>query len=200
MSNIRIELEYLKKASILTGHANGAIILFLLYEEKFKELQEWLDEVESNYEFDIQEFLLEMEEKGLLKIIAEIPEEISDKVLEFRQEFLNLVTPNNSKINFDEFWDIFPTSTKSGRALRAENKIFHGKPTRDYEVCKQKYLSKVKDEELHKEIVAIIKKRVELNQYEYINGMEVYINQRKWEQDIALLRRKGIQLDYTKSV
>ena len=97
---------------------------------------------------------------------------------------------HNPDVNFDEFWDVFPTTTPSGRILRASSKVWRNAPTRDYEVCKKKYLSKVKDVESHNKIISIIKARVESKDYEYMNNMETYINQSKWQQDVKYLSIK----------
>ena len=188
MSNIQIDLDFIINAAKKDISVGRAILLWLIYN---KEEKGYIDYIENcTLEFNIKEFLVLAEIDGLVKITGEnLPED-----LEFRPAFTTLLTPNNLKINFDEFWDAFPQSTKSGRVLRAVNKEnSQGKPTRDYEVCKKKYLSKVKDEELHKLIIATLKKRVELNEYEYINGIEVYINQCKWERDISILKRVQTQ-------
>ena len=97
---------------------------------------------------------------------------------------------HNPDVNFDEFWDIFPITTPSGRILRASSKVWRNAPTRDYEVCKKKYLSKVKDVESHNKIISIIKARIESKDYEYMNNMETYINQSKWQQDVKYLSIK----------
>ena len=96
-----------------------------------------------------------------------------------------------SIINFDEFWDAFPAATPSGRVLRSESKIWGGRPTKDYVTCKRKYLSKVKDINAHNKILTIIKARVNSRDYDYINGMEVYINKEAWQQDSKYLTTKA---------
>lgn len=188
---LQIDFEYLKKARKSNILPEDAIILYILYNKEFKEIEEWV------FPIALPKLLKYYEEQGFIKITGENP--LED--LEFRESFTTLVTPINSKINFDEFWDAFPQSTKSGRVLRALNKTnLQGKHTRDYDVCKKKYLSKVKSEELHEQIVATLKKRVELNEYEYINGIEVYINQSKWERDIAILNRINEKENFSKDV
>lgn len=94
-------------------------------------------------------------------------------------------------INFDEFWDAFPVVTQLGRTLRSSSKTWGGKPTKDYVTCKKKYLSKVKTVEEHNNIVAIIKARVNSKDYEFINGIEVYINKESWQRDIKYLSQNG---------
>ncbi len=95
---------------------------------------------------------------------------------------------NKSDINFDEFWEAFPAHTPDGRILRASSKKWHGKETRDYTTCKQKYLSKVKNKEIHNEIVRIITARVNSGDYKYINNIETYINQQCWQKDVKYLK------------
>ena len=195
MNNIQIDLDFIINAAKKDISVSTAILLWLIYNKEEKGYTEYIENC--TVEFNIKEFLTICEMEGLVKITGEnLPED-----LEFRPVFTNLVTPNKLSINFDEFWDVFPSSTRSGRPLRAVNKAnSQGKPTRDYEVCKKKYLSKVKNEELHKLIVSIIKKKVELNDYEYINNMETYINQCKWERDQAILSRNNGQIDFSKNV
>lgn len=90
-------------------------------------------------------------------------------------------------INFDEFWDVFPIATPSGRVLRATSKTWGGKSTRDYTVCRRKYLSKIKTVEAHNQVVSIVRARVASKDYEYMNNIETYINQEKWQQDAKYL-------------
>ena len=114
----------------------------------------------------------------------------TDSGYELRQKGRDLFVDSESLINFDEFFENFPHTTPSGRVLRAKNKLFGGVPSRDYVVCKKKYLDKVRTLELHRQAVEIIKARVASKDYEYINNLETYINQRKWEQDVKYLTVK----------
>jgi hypothetical protein len=109
-----------------------------------------------------------------------------------RDKGRQLFEKKNSDINFDEFWDVFPSSTPSGRPLRASSKEWAGKPTRDYVTCKKKYLSKIKTVESHNKIVQIVKARVSSKDYEFMNNMETYINQEKWQQDVKYLTYQPI--------
>ena len=109
-----------------------------------------------------------------------------------RDKGRQLFEKKNSDINFDEFWDVFPSSTPSGRPLRASSKEWAGKPTRDYVTCKKKYLSKIKTLESHNKIVQIVKARVSSKDYEFMNNMETYINQEKWQQDVKYLTYQPI--------
>lgn len=96
---------------------------------------------------------------------------------------------NESNINFDDFWNIFPARTKGGRILRAAEKEFHGSFTRDYTICKKKYLSKIKSAETHERAINAITARVHSGDIEYLNNMETYINQSKWESDAQLINK-----------
>lgn len=109
-----------------------------------------------------------------------------------RDKGRQLFEKKNSDINFDEFWDVFPSSTPSGRPLRASSKEWGGKPTRDYITCKKKYLSKITTVESHNKIVQIVKARVSSKDYEFMNNMETYINQEKWQQDVKYLTHQPI--------
>ena len=109
-----------------------------------------------------------------------------------RDKGRQLFEKKNSNINFDEFWDVFPSSTPSGRPLRASSKEWGGKPTRDYMPCKEKYLSKITAAESHNKIVQIVKARVSSKDYEFMNNMETYINQEKWQQDVKYLTHQPI--------
>jgi hypothetical protein len=192
---IQIDFDYLiagLKARIVI---NYSIALYLLYNKAYKEFEEWRWLIYQTKDFYELQYFKKLESEGYIKITGNnLPFD-----LEFRETLTNLVTPINSKINFDEFWDAYPASTRSGRVLRAVNKINpQGKPTHDYEVCKKKYLSKVKSVKLHENIVAIMKARVACNDYEFMNNLETYINQCKWERDIVYLSRKTAQSDFTK--
>jgi hypothetical protein len=111
---------------------------------------------------------------------------------ELRGKARELFEPKMTLINFDEFWEVFPVTTPSGRVLRAANKESRGKLTRDYDVCRKKYLAKVKNKDLHAEIIEIVKARVFSKDYEYINNIETYINKQKWQQDIKYLSFKPL--------
>ena len=108
-----------------------------------------------------------------------------------RSKAKELFENKKSEVNFDEFWDVFPVATQSGRVLRSASKVWGGRPTKDYLVCKKKYLSKVKTIDSHNNIVAIVKARVASKDYEYMNGIEVYINKETWQRDIKYLTGNG---------
>ena len=121
----------------------------------------------------------QLENQGWIKINE-------DGEPEPRQKLLDLFPPEKG-IDFDEFWDAFPVKTRSGRVLRAANKMFQGKLSRDYTVCRKKYLAKIKTAESHAVAVAAIKAKVDSGDINYLNGIEVYINQNKWEADSQLI-------------
>jgi hypothetical protein len=130
---------------------------------------------------DFYKTQLEMLEKqGYIKVV--------EGNIILREKAVSMFGIVNATINFDEFWEAFPITTPSGRILRATSKDWAGKLTRDYTVCKSKYLKKIKSLEFHNRIVSVIKARVKSGDYEYINNMETYINQEKWQQDIKYLQ------------
>lgn len=149
-------------------------ILCILYQEEY----EFLNITK------IKEELIKLEKLQFIKITGDILEEI-----ELRKKTYNLFGEN--EINFDSFWDNFPINTPSGRSLRAGNKMWHGKLTNDYLKCKKKYLTKVKSKEEHETIINILEAKAisaSIKDREYENGIEVYINQKKWERDIKFLQ------------
>ena len=168
---MNIDLDNLKKSGL---SVELYVLLQLIYEDREycplnwgvtpEEVYLWIDSLEAD---------------GYIKILEDS--------IEPRQKLIDLFESKNN-INFDEFWNVFPASTRSGRPLRAANKEFGGKLTRDYEVCRKKYLSKVKTEKLHHQIVDIVAARVASNDIEYMNNMETYINQSKWEVDAKYLK------------
>lgn len=115
----------------------------------------------------------------------------TDDGWELRSKAIDLFKSRTS-INFDEFWEAFPSCTPSGRPLRASSKEWAGKLTRDYTTCKKKYLSKIKTLDSHNKIIQIVKARVTSKDYEFMNNMETYINQEKWQQDVKYLTYKPI--------
>ena len=131
----------------------------------------------------LQDKLKKLEKDGWLKII--------ESAVVLREKTLSMFS-EQSNIDFDEFWNAFPKKTPNGRPLRASNKIISGLMTRDYRVCSKKYLSVVKDNKLHKEIVKIIQVKNRIlpdDKKNFENNMETYINQRKWEQDVIYLNQ-----------
>jgi len=131
----------------------------------------------------IEDVLIELQELQYIKILGEDYPDI-----ELRKKTYDLF--GTTQINFDEFWDEFPEETPSGRTLRPENKLWHGKLTRDYLEAKKKYLVRIKKIVEHQEVIKILKAKNEnasRNDKEYENGIIVYINQRKWEKDAKYL-------------
>ena len=131
----------------------------------------------------MKETLSELEELQYIKILGEDYFDI-----ELRKKTYDLF--GTTQIEFDEFWNEFPTETPSGRTLRPENKLWHDKPTRDYLEAKKKYLIRIKKIVEHEEVIKILKAKNEnasRNDKEYENGIIVYINQRKWEKDSKYL-------------
>lgn len=99
-----------------------------------------------------------------------------------------LIGFNESKVtsdNFDELFDLYPHRTPSGRILRSRNKTVSGVLTKNYLVSKKKYLTKVSNLKLHNLILEATKKMSSQARMrggmEYIQQLEVYINQNSWE-------------------
>lgn len=166
MNTILIDLDNLIKSKI---HIMYYLPLQMIIEENSKFNQFLPDDLD----------LKELENKGWIKINeAGEPEP--------RQKLLDLF-PQEKGIDFDEFWNVFPVKTRSGRILRTINKMFQGKLCRDYMICKTKYLAKIKTVEAHTIAINAIEAKVDSGDIEYLNGIEVYINQNKWEIDSQLI-------------
>lgn len=194
---VQIDFDYLIAALKAMMVPNYAISLYLLYNKAYKEFEEWRWLIYQTKDYYELQYFKKLESEGWIKITGtNLPFD-----LEFRENFITLVTPINSKINFDEFWDASPHSTRAGRVLRSVNKVTaQGKPTRDYEVCKRKYLAQVKSVKLHENAVAIMKARVFSGDIEFMPSLEVYINQRRWERDVVYLNRAKTHSDFSKEV
>jgi hypothetical protein len=121
-----------------------------------------------------------LEQQGYIKLVKDVP------IL--REKAVAIFGTTDKQINFDEFWEAFPTTTPSGRLLRAVSKEWGGKLTRDYSICRTKYLKKIKVPAFHDKIVSALKARVKSGDYEYMNNIETYINQEKWQQDVKYLK------------
>ena len=111
---------------------------------------------------------------------------------QLRQKGRDLFDKPNNLINFDDFWLVFPSSTSDGRVLRSRNSTWQGALTKDYIVCKKKYLSKVKSKEVHDKIIAIVKARAESGDTKYMSNMETYINAENWTKDVKYLSFKPV--------
>lgn len=169
MSELTIDLDKLKKSSLFIEEY---FCLQLIFEGINPENFNWTD-------------------KDTIRILSDNLwiKHTEGNEYQLRQKGRDLFDKPNNSINFDEIWEIFPITTRTGRTLRAANKEFSGKPTKDYITCRTKYLSKVKNIEIHNKIVSIIKGRIAANDYEYINGLEVYINKNGWEKDVKYLNQ-----------
>lgn len=96
-------------------------------------------------------------------------------------------TSSNIKISesdFEQFFDLYPSKTPSGRRLRSSAKSGGGY-TRDFEVCYRKYSAVVKDLLMHESIMQATKNLIydyrRRGSSEYMQNLETYINQRTWE-------------------
>lgn len=166
-----IDLDNWKKSNL---YLVDYTILQMLYEGiKFEEYNIFENEA------DIVGVYKSLEKELYIKIL--------DEEIEPRQKLIDLFEKAGDKIDFDEVWNVFPIQTPNGRSLRSANKEFSGKLTSNYITCKKKYLSKVKKQEIHEQIITIIKARVNSGDYEFINNMETYINKEAWQIDIKYL-------------
>lgn len=96
-------------------------------------------------------------------------------------------------IKFEEFWDVFPVKTPSGRKLRPTNKEWGGNLTYDYTTAEKKYLTAVKSLEIHKQVCKIVEaknKNATAEERGYENNIITYINQKKWERDSEYLKKQ----------
>lgn len=170
MTELTINLKKLKESDIFVEEY---LLLALIYN----------GEDISNYKFingEMEHLLYALEQEMWVS-------KVDDEYV-LRSKALALFEEEKNTINFDEFWNEFPSSTPKGRPLRAASKEWGGKITKDYETCRKKYLSKVKNIKIHLQIVEIVKARVSSGDYEYMNNMETYINTQKWEQDVKYLK------------
>jgi hypothetical protein len=104
------------------------------------------------------------------------------------QRAKNLFEEQEVDTKFNEFWELYPSKVPDGaggiRILHAENN-----GSNDYRICKQKYLKIIKNKPgLHDKIIQALKTQLKVtkNRLQYMNGAEVYINQRIWEKYLNL--------------
>lgn len=131
-----------------------------------------------------EQYLIPLETQGFIRLV-------NTEVIILEKAKL-LFPKINTKIDFDEFWEVFPSKTNKGRTLRSENKLFHNSLTNDYKTCKSKYLSKVKTIDLHNHICNIVKARAD-SDTEFMNNMETYINKQVWQQDVKYLQNNNFK-------
>lgn len=84
-------------------------------------------------------------------------------------------------VNFYEFINTFPEKTPSGRRLKPTSDT-----SQEFQKLKKKYMSKVKTQKAHRIAVSGLESLVQdyrnRGSMEYINALEVIINNKKWEQ------------------
>jgi hypothetical protein len=89
------------------------------------------------------------------------------------------------KIIFDDLFNLYPYKTPNGRPLRSKNKEILGHVTRDYKILSEKYLSKIKTEDLHQSVLQATRLMInDLNRrgsLNYLPKFETFINQSSWE-------------------
>lgn len=170
MDELRLDLNNLKKSGLFVEEY---IVLQVINEGINPETLQWTDKM----------MLRQLEDNMYIK-------HSEGEEYQLRQKGRDLFDKPNSEINFDEMWDAFPATTSDGRVLRSANKLWQGIFTKDYLVCKKKYLSKVKKKVNHDKIVEVIKARVASGDTKYMSNLETYINGEKWTQDVKYLTMK----------
>lgn len=104
----------------------------------------------------------------------------------------------NNEIDFDELFEIYPKKTPNGRILRISNKERGGKISENYKKLYKKYVDKIKNTDLHKDVVEITRRmliyRTRVGDLDFMNQLEVYLNQRGWEKYEFLLEDNSYNL------
>jgi hypothetical protein len=163
MAEIRIDLDKLKKSALFIEEY---LCLQFVFEGINPEQFNWTD-------------------KNTIRILSDNLwiKHTEGGEYQLRQKGRDLFQEKLSQINFDEFWNVFPSSTSDGRVLRSRNHVWQDALTRDYVICKKKYLSKIKSKEVHDKIVAIVKTRAESGDTKFMANIETYINGENWTKD-----------------
>lgn len=101
------------------------------------------------------------------------------------EKVFKTASANISESDFDKLFDMYPYKTPGGRILRSKSKIIMGKIGRDYETLFKKYTSVIKNLDDHDMVLNATKNMIydakRRGASEFLNKMEVYINQRGWE-------------------
>lgn len=167
---LEINIEKAKKLGITIEEA---AILIGLKEDIANKNFNILTEIEKTQDKAIQRpmyhALLRLEEKGFIKV--------AESTIMMLSKSSSLFEEVN--INFNELFFAYPQCCPDRRGLRSVNK-----DTQDYKTCRSKYLRKVKTKEKHDKIVSIVKKYIEVipkEKLNFLNGLEVFINQAGWE-------------------
>lgn len=153
------------------------LILMLLYEKDIETLKELYTELPE---------LSKIENSNYIRINGKTWNDVI-----ITSKTIAIFSTKGENINFDEFWDNFPSETPSGRCLRPKNKMWANELTKDYVEAKKKYLSFVKTIENHKTIVSILVEKSKIAakaDKEYENNILSYINQKKWQKDSKYLQ------------
>lgn len=135
--------------------------------------------------YSSKDYIEQLVEKGFLKYSED------KQMVYLTNKSLKLV--GETPVDFDELFNLYPYKTESGRRLRSKEKEVLGNITRDYKVLSQKYLSKVKNKEIHDTIVKATK--VMINDYkrrgasDYLPKLETYINQHGWEKYVDQIEK-----------
>jgi len=131
-----------------------------------------------------------LEREGYIKIIGES----LDFVL--RQDAIDMFEGREVlEKQFDEFFEAFPIKTPDGRMLRAATKN-----SENYKRARNKYIAKVKKAKDHEFVMKVLRARVESGDIKYMNNIETYINQKRWEIDASkYLTEDPTEDDFTRN-
>jgi hypothetical protein len=98
-------------------------------------------------------------------------------------------------IDFAQFIDEYPLKTPSGRRLKPVSET-----SSDYSKLKEKYLKKVRTSSAHNKaiagLIALVADARRRNSLEYMSGLEVVINNKRWESFYDQPKTKDSGLGY----
>lgn len=118
-----------------------------------------------------------LKNKGFIDVDA-------NQQIRFTQQGKDVINPK-IVVDFDELFELYPSKTPNGRILRAKNKEISGRMTKEYKSLKDKYLLRVRDEEMHKKILeatkVMIAEKQKTGSINFLQQLEVYINGNVWE-------------------
>ena len=167
----------LKKISELSLTLDEGVFLNVLTHYKKEEFLPLMSQF-----IDMLEIENSLQEKGFIK-------KTHDDYILLSKTINNFIQPEN--FNFDDIFNLYPTSCPNGRILRTLSV-----DTRNYKVCKKKYLSKVKNADKHNKIVATLTAYFEnapKDQMNYLNNLETFINQEGWEKMETFVAQNNIK-------
>ena len=128
------------------------------------------------------------EEKSINSLITKNYFKKEESGLSLTAKAIRLVA--DEVVKFEELFDMYPHKTPNGRILRTLKKEYRGKPTVDFARLKNRYLKKVKNQELHEDVLnatkAMISDYTRRGSLNFLPLMETFVNQNQWERYIGL--------------